>query len=426
MARILALLFGAGLLVAQPVDPTKYRVDPSTFLFEDGRTTLTDYVLAQLQAHSTCCGQDGIYVELKVTPEGTLESVRPMTGRNDCYKKSIQDILRPLRFKAEGFQTTRTLYYEFRLARECQGTAEDNVYKPIPAPGGVAPTPAEPPKEVAKAEPPKAEPTQPKPSEPSKTQTPSASGESPTPIAATPSLSQTKEPASPPALEPTETKRKAESTQPSPSELSTPKKKSGRSAPSTPSEGTARKGGYQPGAPPPDQPGEPRPPAVVGPLPADSVPKPLPVNVPKKYASTGEKRPPESHVTSYVNTSGPRYTEPDYINGAVAKALYLKKAYRDLGACGLVHVLLEVAIDQNGQIRGYRILGANTDLVAKVTPQVLQGMRYKPVPLPMVFYTEFKIDVDCNSDQRKQNLDSIPDYLATPDPKLIRPTSPKP
>ena len=105
------LLLVVSLVAAQTVDITKYRVDPATFLFEDGRTTLTDYVVGQLQAHSSCCGLDGIYVELRITPEGTLESVRPMTGRNDCYKKSVADILRPLRWKAEAFQGTRTVYY---------------------------------------------------------------------------------------------------------------------------------------------------------------------------------------------------------------------------------------------------------------------------------------------------------------------------
>ncbi len=435
MAQRLALLLGIALLVAQPVDPAKYRVDPSTFLFEDGRTTLTDYVLAQLQAHSTCCGQDGIYVELRITPEGTLEGVRPMTGRNDCYKKSVQDILRPLRWKAEGFQTTRTVYYEFRLARECQGSAEDNVYKPIPAPGGLAAgaTPAEPAKEVAKAEPAKPEPAkaEPKAPEAPKAVTPPAAVEEPTPIPPTPSIPQTKEsgtsrlssesPKAQPKSEPAPTP----SSEPAPS---APKKKPAqpKPTPSQPSDVPARKGGFQPGTPPPDKPGDPRPPAIVGSLPTDSVPQTLAVAIPKKYTSTGEKRPPEAHVTSYANTAGPRYMEPDYISGPIAKALYLKKTYRELGACGLVHVLLEIAIDQNGQIRGYRILNANSKLVADVTPRVLQGMRYKPVPLPMVFYAEFKIDVDCESDHRKQNLDSIPDYLVTPDPKLIRPATTKP
>jgi hypothetical protein len=148
--------------------------------------------------------------------------------------------------------------------------------------------------------------------------------------------------------------------------------------------------------------------------------------VPKGYQSTGEKRPPDDHLRSYANTTGPRYAEPDYINGPIAKALYLKKSYRDQGACGLVHVLLEIAIDQNGQVRGYRILAANSPKVAQATPKVLQGLRYRPVPMPMVFYTEFKIDVDCQSDQRRQNLDTIPDYLATPESKLIRPATPKP
>jgi len=411
------LLLLISCLAAQTVDITKYRVDPATFLFEDGRTTLTNYVIEQLQTHSTCCGVDGIFVELRITPEGTLESVRPMTGRNDCYKKSVVDILRPLRWKAEGFQGTRTLYYEFSLSLECKGTENDNVYKPIPAPGtAIASTPAPKPEEPKAAEPPQGEVPQTTPlvgdQKPQET--------SPKPIPPTPPLPGQTEPKPVPEDPPM---AKAKPAQPAP-----PKAESAPATKPTQSRISSEpaKKGYQPGPPPPAEPGKPRPPAIVGNLPDDSVPKPLPVQVPQKYLSTGEKRPPQEHIGSYVNTSGPRYMEPDYINGPVAKALYLKKAYRENGACGLVHVLLEIAIDQNGQVRGYRILAANSSKVAEVTPKVLQGLRYKPVPLPMVFYTEFKIDVDCQQDQQRQQLDSIPDYLVTPDSKLIRPLAPKP
>jgi hypothetical protein len=406
------LMLVVSLLAAQTVDITKYRVDPATFLFEDGRTTLTDYVVGQLQAHSSCCGLDGIYVELRITPEGTLESVRPMTGRNDCYKKSVADILRPLRWKAEGFQGTRTVYYEFRFSMECKGTENDNVYKPIPAPSAaIASAPAPKPEEPKPAEPPKTTPpmAEQKPQEPA-----------PKPIPPTPPLPGQAEPkpapAEPPAAKTTPSKPTPPKSEPAP--VTKPSQTEVSSEPA--------KKGYQPGTPPPAEAGKPRPPAIVGTLPTDSVPKPLQVQVPQKYQSTGEKRPPQEHIGSYVNTSGPRYMEPDYINGPIAKALYLKKAYRENGACGLVHVLLEIAVDQNGQVRGYRILAANSPKAAEVTPKVLQGLRYKPVPLPMVFYTEFKIDVDCQQDQQRQRLDTIPDYLVTPDSKLIQPITPKP
>jgi len=416
--RILLLI---GLAAAQTIDIAKYRVDPSTFLFEDGRTRLSDYITAQMQTHSNCCGIDGIYVELRITPDGTLESVRALTGQNNCYKKSVIDILRPLRWKAEGFQGTRTLYYELRFSIECKGTENDNVYAPIPAPGATVasatsptPEPSKPADAPRPQEPPKAEskptlPPQPKPGE-----------ESPRPIPATPPLPGQTEPRPAPEAPPPTPRPK-----PAPKEQTPPARKEPPSPPAMPQDKPARKD-YQPGPPPPTEPGKPRPPAVVGPLPSDSVPKPLQVQVPKKYQSTGEKRPPEEHIGSYANTTGPRYAEPDYINGPIAKALYLKKAYKEGGACGLVHVLLEVAIDPNGQVRGYRILAANTPKAAEVTPKVLQGLRYKPVPLPMVFYTEFKIDVDCQSDRPAQRLDTIPDYLVTPESKLIRPPAPKP
>jgi len=407
------ILLVIGLVAAQIVDITRYRVDPATFLFEDGRTRLADYVTTQIQAHSNCCGPDRVYVELRIKPDGNLESARSLTGQNNCYKKSIIDVLLPLKWKAEGFQGTRTLYYEFQFSIECKGTENDNVYVPIAPPGAVvasATEPSRPADSPRPQEPPRAEPKSPEP--------PTSSEETPKPIPATPPLPGQTPPKSESQVPPPAPK-------PAPKEQTPPAPKEPPSPPDTPEEKPARKG-YQPGPPPPTEPGKPRPPAVVGDLPADSVPKPLQVQIPKKYQSTGEKRPAEGHISSYVNTTGPRYTEPDYINGPVAKALYLKKAYRDAGVCGLVHVLLEIAIDPNGQIRGYRILAANTPKAAEVTPKVLQGLRYKPVPLPMVFYTEFKIDVDCQSDRPPQRLDTIPDYLVTPESKLIRPPAPRP
>lgn len=404
--------YRAGLLVAitfaQPVDITRQRIDPLTFTFEDGRTTVSDYVLAQLRQHALCCGVDNIYVELRITPEGTVESVRAMTGRNDCYKQSVRDILLPTRWKVENFRTTRPIYYELRFSEECKGTPEDNVYKPIPAPAGaIAQTPPPPP-------PPKEEPKK----------------EEPKPIALTPSVPGTTPPADKPqdpyAEQPVTEAPTPKKPQPPVSETRpTPKPKPRPEAevqePTRLSDQPARKG-FQPGKEPPKEAQPPNPPAVVGRLP-DSLAE-LTVKTPKKYQSTGEKRPPSDHIDSYVNTAGPRYSEPDYINGPVAKALYLKQEYRKRGVCGLVHVLMEVAIDAQGNVRGYRILRANRPDVEIATPQVLAGMKYKPVPLPMVFYTEFKIDVDCESDQQKVRLDTIPDFLSSPDGKLIRPATP--
>ncbi len=429
--RVFRWLLLSSAVWAQLIDLSKNRVDPVTFIFDDGRTTLADYVLSQIRQHTTCCGEDNVYVELRINPEGVVENVRAMTGRNDCYKQSLRDILLPVRWKAENFRTTRPLYYEFSFREECKGTAQDNVYKPISAPAGApapvaqAGTPPTSPSETpaqAKPEPkpeapkPPAEETS-KPPAPEKTVPPAP--EKPKSVPLTPSLPGTQPPQE---GEPAE----AKSAEPAPSPKPTPAAPAKASRrPTPPAQEPARKG-YQPGPEPPKEAQPPAPPAVLGKLPSDSVPVPLSVPQPQKYRSTGEKRPPQDHVGSYINTSGPRYTEPDYIGGPVAQALYLKKAYRSRGVCGLVHVLMEVAIDAQGNVRGYRILKANRPDVEVATPAVLAGMKYKPVPLPTVFYTEFKVDVDCQSDQRSTRLDSVPDYLATPEGKLIRPAAPRP
>lgn len=435
--RVFPWLLLTGAVWAQPIDLSKNRVDPVTFIFDDGRTTLADYVLSQIRQHTSCCGVDNIYVELRIDSAGSVVNVRAMTGGNDCYKQSVRDILLPVRWKAENFRRTRPLYYEFNFREECKGTDQDNVYKPVPAPTGLSapvaqssPPPAAPsPKETSSEPQPEGKPA-PKPESP---KPPLAEAQKPpAPDKASPPPSETpKNVPLTPSLPGTKPPQEGEAADYRPEEpASPPKPASARPAqpsrrPTAPAHEPARKG-YQPGPEPPKEAQPPAPPAVLGKLPSDSVPVPLAVPQPQKYRSTGEKRPPQDHVSSYINTSGPRYAEPEYVGGPVAQALYLKKAYRTRGVCGLVHVLMEVAIDAQGNVRGYRILKANRPDAEAATPAVLAGMKYKPVPFPTVFYTEFKVDVDCQSDQPSTRLDSVPDYLATPEGKLIRPATPRP
>ncbi|MEN2993182.1 MAG: hypothetical protein ABDH91_06475 [Bacteroidia bacterium] len=415
---------GVGLwgffLIAQPVDITQQRIDPLTFTFEDGRTTLDEYVIDQIRRRTRCCGIDNVWVELRFNPDGTVKSVGIKLGENKCYTQSIRDILLSTRWKVENIRSGRPLYREFRLNEDC-GSDRDNKYTPIsPTPPALAEGPSAPSAPLAEPKPqePSAPPATPKPEEPS---APSAESPKPAPPAApekaeaSPSAPFTPEGEAPP-------KPSAQPTPPPPVAEAAPSPPPSKPKPVRPRSEPARKG-YQPGPEPPTEARPPNPPALVGALPADTTPKPLKADIPSHYQSTGEKRPPNSHLNSFTNTTGPRYSEPDYIHGPVAKAIYLKQEYRKQGVCGLVQVLLEIAIDAQGNLRGYRILRANTPEIAKATPEVLKGLRYKPVPLPMVFYTEFKIDVDCQSDQRKVKLDTIPDFLANPEGKIVQPSS---
>ncbi|MCS6790999.1 MAG: hypothetical protein NZ580_08485, partial [Bacteroidia bacterium] len=176
-------LLGLCLLQAQPIDITQHRIDPRTFVFDDGRTSFMDYVLYQLREHTNCCGTDDIYVEIFFTAEGGVADVRARTGRNECYKQSLRDIILPTRWKVEGFRLERPVYYEFRLNEECEGTSEDNIYKPVSPSGSASPIAKNPPSTPKPTTPP--EESKPAPSEPQ-------------PIPVTPSLTDIQpEPAEP-------------------------------------------------------------------------------------------------------------------------------------------------------------------------------------------------------------------------------------
>ncbi|MGQ9863942.1 MAG: hypothetical protein ACUVRD_05630 [Bacteroidia bacterium] len=363
-------------LQAQPVDPTTTKINPKTFLFEDGKTTFNDYVLYMLQNYSQCCGEENIYVEIYLSPEGQTQSVRAIMGENECYKKSLVDIISPLQWSVEGITARRPVYYEVKLQKKCTGDPQENQYTPIPAPKP----------KVAMA------PPEPKPAEK---------------ITPTPPIPGQLQPQEPAPKEETAAPKKEETEEPIP-----PKPKITQKEKTLPTQKTSPP---QKTPPPPQK-------TTPPPMPEDTSkgPRLIKITPPKKYQSTGEKNPDRSHISSYVNTSGPRYTAPEYINGPIAQAIFLKSELRKKGICGLAHLLVELEIERDGSIRGYRILKANSNALQKAATDIILQMKYKPVPIRTITYFEFKADVDCQSDAPKLKLDSIPDFLVTPEGKLIQ------
>jgi hypothetical protein len=100
----LALLVSCISTFAQEVDVTKLSADTKTFIFSDGKHTVKNYIYERLQAQTNCCGQDRIYLEIKIDPTGYVISAKALTGKNDCYKESVIDIVKNIKWDAADFK----------------------------------------------------------------------------------------------------------------------------------------------------------------------------------------------------------------------------------------------------------------------------------------------------------------------------------
>ena len=117
------------LLKAQPVDVTKLTADTKTYIFSDGKTTVRDYLYNRLQAQSSCCGSNRVYLEVRIDPTGYVLSAKALTGTNECYKESIIDIVKSIRWDATEFKGPKSVFIDLKPDMPCEG--RNNVYAKI-------------------------------------------------------------------------------------------------------------------------------------------------------------------------------------------------------------------------------------------------------------------------------------------------------
>ncbi len=129
------LLFVTMFLVAQTInaqiDFNAERANPKTLIFDGGKSTVQNAIYAELQEYTTCCGNDAIYVEVKFDEAGNYVSAKTLTGSNDCYKKSIIDIVKKIKWDVSAASGSRTIYFELKPVIPCTGSPAENAYKPV-------------------------------------------------------------------------------------------------------------------------------------------------------------------------------------------------------------------------------------------------------------------------------------------------------
>ncbi|MEZ4686373.1 MAG: hypothetical protein R3B47_09980 [Bacteroidia bacterium] len=128
----LSFLMGIVALVpAQTVDVTKVLADPKTYTFSDNKHTVKTYIYETLEAQTTCCGPARMYLEVKIDPSGYVLNVKPLTGLDqECYAKSVQDIVKNIKWNAQGFTAAKSIYFEIKPSIDC-GEGRDNAYAQV-------------------------------------------------------------------------------------------------------------------------------------------------------------------------------------------------------------------------------------------------------------------------------------------------------
>ncbi|MEL6673664.1 MAG: hypothetical protein AAFR61_15775 [Bacteroidota bacterium] len=170
------------------VDVTQLTADPKTFIFSNNKNTVKAYINSEFETKTTCCGNDRIYLEVKIDPNGHVLSAKTLTGKNDCYKQSAIDIIRNVKWDTKDFKGAKSIYFEIKPGVDCKD-GRDNTYAQVKifnnpfwdengnkVSGGTRP--------VAVATPPATQP-EPRPATPQPTVTPE-----PTPAATQPAASE--------------------------------------------------------------------------------------------------------------------------------------------------------------------------------------------------------------------------------------------
>jgi hypothetical protein len=425
--RILSLasFFTLGLFYAgfSQVDVLTARADPKTFIFDDDKHTVHGYIYAQLKEKSSCCGNDAVYLEVKFDESGKVTSAKTLTGKNDCYKQSVVDIVSSVRWNAVDVKGSKTIYFEVKPIVPCSGSPNENVYKKIPLVGGgeiaAAPKKEEASKEVAVAEPVKKEPEPVK--QPVKTE----------PVVVSEPVK--KEPETKPVVVAQPVKKEAEPTpvavKEEPVAKEEPAEEDGflsEEKDEPVAEEPAKKADqpvvYQPApnnklvvtsrndTPSPTVESSPK---AVSKAPQKPGGGKIPPQANIEYVSTGEHNPDPSHKGSFANVPMGGVGNPE-ISDQSQFGVEMRKNLRNIGYCGLAQALIEVELDRNGSVVNSRVMYANDAKVKEILPNIVRTMKFKSPagnPKTIFSYYEVKTEIVCEGNKPKYELEKVPDIL---------------
>jgi hypothetical protein len=401
--RIFSLisLFTLGLFYAgiAQVDVLNTRANPKTFIFDDDKHTVHGYIYNQLKEKTSCCGNDAIYLEVKFDESGSVTSAKTLTGKNECFKQSVIDIVSSVRWDATDVKGSKTIYFEVKPIVPCSGGPSENVYKKIPRIGGGdlvsnntgAPKTVEVSTEVAVKEQPKEQPKevvvvkeQPKEvvkEEPIVSNSKNNGGDEDGFLSDDTPVEEPVKPVKETVKPVKETVKPVATVDPTPKETV-------KSQPTQPIAKTTR---VSPGS--------------------------IPPQAKLDYVSQGERAPDPSHKDSHLNDKVTTVSNPE-ISDESSFGVQMRSSLRKAGYCGLANALVEVEVDRYGSVVNSRIMYANSDQVKEILPGIIKGLKFKAQGANDLksFYSYYQIKTEIVCGAKPQfNLQDVPAVIKSPD-----------
>lgn len=408
---LLIVLLGLNTNLFGQVDPSTLTASPKTFIFSDQKHTVPGYIYATLKNESSCCGNDAVYLEVKFGADGITQSAKTLTGKNDCYRKSVVDIVKRVRWDAEGVNGSKTIYFEVKPIIPCTGSPQENQYVALSSgSGAVASTP------VVEEE--------------SSVETvgvddPVVSDEDDAfttdPVAV---VEETVEEVEEAVVEVEETVNdmtdEAEETVAVVEEAVSDEDSfesedflsdAGRSDDVSDNDGSSSN------TKPSNSTGNVAT-NITGPTPA--VKYSGPVKIPPQasreemaYSSKGERSPDPSHNTTFVNVPGFRFDNPKYKEGETQMAIHIRQELRKSKYCGLAQAAFELTVDPSGNVIDIRILAVNNDQIKDMIPGIVNIIKFKSNGLRTNTRSihQFKTVLVCDEGTQKIDLDKVPNII---------------
>lgn len=127
---VLALGLSLPAYSQEEMDVSKLLANTKTFIFDNNKNTVKEYIYSELGSRTSCCGSDRIYLEVRIDPSGYVLEAKTLTGKNDCFKQSAIDIIKNVKWDAKNFKGPKSVYFEIKPNIECTG--QENTYAEIP------------------------------------------------------------------------------------------------------------------------------------------------------------------------------------------------------------------------------------------------------------------------------------------------------
>lgn len=139
------------------------------------------------------------------------------------------------------------------------------------------------------------------------------------------------------------------------------------------------------------------------------------LKMPIQYVSSGDKNPLNKEDKEHLNVEGQNSCVPTYLEGdnkAAARAIKMKMYKK--GACGLVHVMAELVVNNQGQVTDVKILRIEPDAQRANVFEILRDMQFKVgpnCPEKQTIYQEYKFDIRCDNKPASGNANKVPSYI---------------